>query len=77
MVCGLLLLILLLARSKDNEELCMATDKVIYDNFVEWKEPPSFQDWMKLRQIKGLEVSEATQEEWDQAVHQLQRNIGD
>jgi len=54
----------------------MTTDKVVYDNFVEWKAPPTFQELMQQRSIQGLVVTEATQEEWDQAVHKLGRNIG-
>ena len=56
----------------------------IYDNFVEWKPKTGaelFHDAMKQRAISGLEVTEATQEEYEMAQHAFEnkylRNIGD
>lgn len=61
-----------------------------YDNFVEWDAVPSFQELMEraraknsqtIASITGVEVTEATQEEYDAAVHRLrlylERTAGD
>ena len=55
-----------------------------YNNFVEWNPKTGaelFHDAMKQRAIAGLEVTEATQEEYEIAKHAFEnkylRNIGD
>lgn len=60
-----------------------------YNNFVEWDAAPSFQELMERARarvknsqtIAGVEVAEATQEEYDAAVHRLrlylERSAGD
>ena len=56
----------------------------IYDNFVEWNPQTGqqvFAERMKRAAVRGLEVAEATQEEWDSAKHKFslnyERNVGD
>lgn len=56
----------------------------IYDNFVEWNPQTGqqvFAERMKRAAVRGLEVTEATQEEWDAAQHafalKYERKIGD
>ena len=56
----------------------------IYDNFVE-RIPQTgdqiFEERLKRAAVRGLEVAEATQEEWDAAKHKFSlnyvRNVGD
>ena len=56
-----------------------------YKNYVEWKPEPTgsemFHEAMKRRAISGLEVTEATQEEYEAAKHafvnKYLRNVGD
>lgn len=43
----------------------------VYDNFVEWPSPSGEEDFRQRlanRQVKGLVVTPAAQEEWDAAV---------
>ena len=56
----------------------------IYDNFVEWNPQTGqqvFAERMKRAAVRGLEVAEASQEEWDAAKHKFslnyERNVGD
>lgn len=56
----------------------------IYNNYIEWNAQSGaqvFAERMKRAAVRGLEVTEATQEEWDAAQHALnlkiERNIGD
>lgn len=60
-----------------------------YNNFVEWDPAPTFRELMERararannsQMLHGVEVTEATQEEYDAAVHRLrlhlERNAGD
>ena len=56
----------------------------IYDNFVEWNPQTGtqiFEERLKRTAVRGLEVTEATQEEWDAAKRKFslnyERNVGD
>lgn len=56
----------------------------IYNNFIEWNPQTGaqvFAEHMKRAAVRGLEVTEATQEEWEAAQRALnlkiERNIGD
>lgn len=55
-----------------------------YDNYIEWNPQAAQQTFcerMKRAAVRGLEVTEATQEEWDAAKHafalKYERKIGD
>lgn len=56
----------------------------IYNNFIEWNPQTGaqvFAERMKCAATRGLEVTEATREEWEAAQHafnlKIERNIGD
>lgn len=56
----------------------------IYNNFIEWNPQTGaqvFAERMKRAAVRGLEVTEATQEEWETAQYafnlKIERNIGD
>ena len=55
-----------------------------YNNYIKWNPKTGkqvFEERMKRAAVRGLEVTEATQEEWDAAVHKFalnyERNVGD